>query len=62
MVETLDLNRNTPAKQQSETMADNENHDAEIAHRHIEHEAMEAAKRAGKRMKKNESGNDIISK
>ena len=58
MAEILNLNKNVPVKPQTETPAQEE----ALAHRHMEHEAMEGAKRASERMKNNEAGNDVISK
>lgn len=59
MAEILDLNKNVPAIAPN---MDGKTKEEEAVHRHAEHEAMDAAKRAGERMKKNEAGNDIISK
>ena len=59
MAEILDLNKNTPAKPSNEQVGQTK--EEEELHRHAEHEAMEAAKRAGERMKKNEEGHDIFS-
>lgn len=59
MAEILDLNKNVPARPSNEQAGPTKEQEAE--QRHMEHEAMDAAKRAGERMKKNEAGNDIIS-
>lgn len=58
-METLDLNKNVPA---SQTGAERRDQDADALHRHAENQAMEAAKKSGDRMKKNEAGNDLINK
>ncbi|MHB8302426.1 MAG: hypothetical protein ACYDC6_06240 [Acidobacteriaceae bacterium] len=60
MVDTLNLNKNSPVAPNEGPVGRDQEGNA--AHRHAEHDAMDAAKRAGERMKKNEAGNDIISK
>jgi len=59
MAEVLDSNKNISTNPPEDRTAQTK--EAEAEHRHMEHEAMNAAKRAGERMKKNEAGNDIIS-
>lgn len=59
MVDTLDLNKNTATAPKNVEQRD---HEKEAVHHHAEQEAMDAAKRSGDRMKKNEAGNDVINK
>jgi len=56
-----DPDRNTPANQLDDNEAITGGTEAEIAHRRMEHDAMNAAKRAGERMKKDEAGDDEFS-
>ena len=55
-----DLDKNTPAKVPEKDVVKGGD-EAEIAHRRMEHNADNAAKRAGERMKKDEAGNDEFS-
>ena len=50
-----DLNKNTPA---TPTGTPSDEHEKELTHRRVEHEAMKAAKRAGERENRDEKGND----
>ena len=60
MVDTLNLNKNTPVVPTAD--GERRSHEADAEHRHAEKKAMDAAKRSGERMKTNEAGNDIINK
>lgn len=60
MVDTLDLNKNTATLPKNDF--ENRDRENDAVHRHAEQEAMNAAKRSGDRMSKNEAGNDIINK
>lgn len=56
-----DETSNTPANRLDENETTIGGTEAEIAHRRLEHNADNAAKRAGERMKRNESSNDEFS-
>jgi hypothetical protein len=56
-----DQSGNTPANRLDENESTVGGTEAEIAHRRLEHNANNAAKRASERMKKDESGNDEFS-
>lgn len=60
MAEILDINKNTPPVPARDTDV-RPDEASELAHRRMEHDAMESAKKAGERMKRNEAGRDIIS-
>ncbi len=56
-----DQSGNTPANRLDENETTVGATEAEIAHRRMEHNANNAAKRANERMKKDEEGNDQFS-
>ena len=56
-----DLTKNEPAKRPSQDNPAVGTDEAEAAHRRVEHDAMNAAKRAKERMQKDEAGNDEFS-
>lgn len=59
MAEILDINKNAPAAPVRDTNV-RKDEESELAHRRVENDAMDSAKKAGERMKRNEAG-ELIS-